>query len=329
MGTTVKKINASRAEISGEISTEDFMKHWDGVLKDFGKELTLGGFRKGHAPAHLILSHIGEEAVLHEMAERALAHAYPHILNEHKLDAIGRPHVSLTKLAKDNPLGFTIHTDLAPTLTLPDYRAIAKKVLDTDTPHIAVTDEEIDEVLKELRHARVKDGVEPELDDTFASTLGPFKTVDELKTKVRENLTLEKESRARDKSRVAVIEAIREQAQVSIPDILIEYEIEKMLAEMKASATQMNVPFDHYLSHLKKTEEELKESWRGDAEKRVAASLILDAIAKKEELTIDPEKLTHEVTHMKEHYPDADAERLKSYIESQLLHEAVFALLEK
>jgi len=305
------------------------MKHWKRVLTDFGKEITLEGFRKGHAPEELVLAHVGEEAILREMAERALAHAYPTILSEHKLDAIGRPSVSLTKLAKDNPLGFTIYTDLAPTLTLPDYRTLAKETLEADTPDVTVSDAEIDEVLKELRHARATDGVEPELDDTFAASVGPFKTVDELRVKVSENLTLEKESRARDKSRVAVIEAIREKADVSIPTILIEYEVEKMFAEMKASAAQMKIPFDHYLSHLKKTEEELKESWHDDAKNRVAASLILDAIAKKEGLTADPEKLEHEVSHMKEHYPDADPERLKTYVESQLVHEAVFALLEK
>ena len=105
---------------------------------------------------------------------------------------------------------------------------------------------------------------------------------------------------------------------------------------MKASAAQMHIPLEHYLGHLKKTEEELKVSWRPDAEKRVAASLILDAIAKKEGLTADPETLAHEIAHMKERlsadkagYPSIDPERLKIYIESQLLHEMVFALLEK
>lgn len=305
------------------------MKHWKGALADFGNSVTIEGFRKGHAPEHLVLQHVGEEAILREMAERAIASVYPEILKEHALDAIGRPAVSLTKLAKDNPLGFSIRTALAPTLTLPDYRALAKKALDAQPKNVEVSDTEVDAVIKELRQSRAVEGVEPEVDDAFAAALGPFKTVDELRAKIRENLRLEKESRDRDKARIAVIDAIYEKAQVSIPDLLIDYEVEKIFAEMKASAAQMQIPFEHYLGHLKKTEEELKVSWRPDAEKRVAASLILDAIAKKEGFTADPKKLAHEVSHMKEHYPDADPERLKIYIESQLLHEQVWALLEK
>lgn len=329
MNTTVKKLDKSLVEISGEIATEDFMKHWGDTLKDIGNEVTLEGFRKGHAPENLVIRHVGEETILRDMAERAIAAVYPRILKEHSIDAIGRPAVSLTKIAKDNPLGFTIRTAVTPTVTLPDYKTLAKKALDTEPKDTAVSDDEVERVIKELRQSRAKDGVEPELDNTFASTLGSFATVEELRAKIRENLTHEKESRARDKARIAVIDAIREKTEVSIPDILIEYEVEKILAEMKASAEQMKIPFEHYLGHLKKTEDELRVSWRPDAEKRVAASLILDAIAKKEGLTADPETLAHEVAHMKEHYPDADPERLKIYIENQLLHEQVFALLEK
>ena len=323
-------------EISGEIATEDFMKHWGDTLRDIGNEVTLEGFRKGHAPEHLVIRHVGEEALLRDMAERAITAVYPSILTEHSIDAIGRPAVALTKIAKDNPLGFIIRTAVAPVLQLPDYRTLAKEALDKEPRDVTIHDDEVERVIKELRQARVKNGAEPELDDTFASTLGPFATVEELRAKVRENLSLEKESRARDKARIAVIDAIREKTEISIPDILIDYEVEKILAEMKASAAQMHIPLEHYLGHLKKTEEELKVSWRPDAEKRVAASLILDAIAKKEGLTADPETLAHEIAHMKERlsadkagYPSIDPERLKIYIESQLLHEMVFALLEK
>ena len=305
------------------------MQHWGSALIDIGNELTLEGFRKGHAPEHLVLRHVGEEALLREMAERAISALYPSILTEHSIDAIGKPSVALTKIAKDNPLGFTIRTAVAPTVTLPDYHELAKKIRGAPVQGVEVTDAEVDGVIQELRHSRAKDGNEPELDDAFTATLGPFNTVDELRVKVRENLTLEKESRERDKARISLLDAIREKSNITIPDILIDYEVEKIFAEMKASAAQMNIPFEHYLSHLKKTEEELKNSWRGDAEKRVAGSLILDAIAKEEKFTVEPEKLTHEVLHMKEQYQSADPERLKIYIESHLLHEMVFALLEK
>ena len=45
-----------------------------------------------------------------------------------KLDVIGRPEITITKIAKGNPLGFKIKTALAPKLTLPDYRTIAREI---------------------------------------------------------------------------------------------------------------------------------------------------------------------------------------------------------
>lgn len=315
-------------EISGEISADDFMSHYSGAIADISETLTIEGFRKGHAPENVILRHVSEESILAEMAERAIGSIYPTLLKKHSVDAIGRPQVTLTKLAKNNPLGFSIKTAVIPTVVLPDYRTLAKKAISPQSAVEIVTEEEIDSVLKELQRARAKDGVEPELTDDFVAQLGPFKTILELREKIKENLMLEKESRAKDKSRIAIVDAIRQETKIEIPEILIASEVEKMMAEMKASAAQMQMPFEHYLKHLNKTEEELKASWKPDAIKRVEAALILEAIAKKEELTVPEESLEHEVSHMKEHYPDADVNRLRNYIGGQLLNEEVFKLLE-
>ena len=57
----------------------------------------------------------------------ALSEYYPKILEENKIDAISRPEISITKLARKNPLGFKIKTATMPEMKLPDYKQIAKK----------------------------------------------------------------------------------------------------------------------------------------------------------------------------------------------------------
>lgn len=328
MHVTVTKKDGGIVEISGELETSLLMEEWPRALADFNESLTIEGFRKGHAPEHIIVAKVGEEAILREAAERALGTAYPSIIKEHNIDAIGRPSVRITKLAKNNPLGFVIETAVAPEVTLGDYKAHLK-ALPAQEPAEEVAEKDVDTVLEELRRARAKEEVLPELNDEFATTVGDFTTLNDLRTKVRENLSLEKAARAKDKRRIALLDALIAKIPIEIPDLLIESEIDKMLAELKDSTSRMNISFVDYLTHIKKTEGELRHAWRDDARKRVAGALILEAIGKKEKLKPDPEKLAHEVAHMKEHYPDAPSSRIEHYVHAHMVNDLVFSLLEK
>jgi len=62
--------------------------------------------------------------------------------------------------------------------------------------------------------------------------------------------------------------------------------------------------------------------------KRAKLQLVLAEIAKQEKLTPDAERLEREVSHVKEHYPDAEESAVRSYVGAQMLNEKVFALLE-
>ena len=75
----------------------------------------------------------------------ALNEHYPKIIEEEKIDAISRPEISITKLARKNPLGFKIKTAVLPEIKLPDYKNIAKDILSKLTDeekNIVVTDED-------------------------------------------------------------------------------------------------------------------------------------------------------------------------------------------
>ena len=109
------------------------------------EHLELAGFRKGHIPEDIAKNNIAETLLLNEMAEKVLQEIYPTIIKEKRLDVIGRPELSITKLARNNPLGFTITATILTAIELPDYKKIASGV-DSSTPEI-VTEEMVDKVL--------------------------------------------------------------------------------------------------------------------------------------------------------------------------------------
>lgn len=124
----LKNLPDSEVELAGELPAETLLKFRPVALTKLGAEIKLPGFRPGQVPEAILEKQLGEERILWQMAELALKEWYPKIIEEQKLDPIGRPEIIITKLASGNPLGFKIKTALAPNFTLPDYQAIAKEL---------------------------------------------------------------------------------------------------------------------------------------------------------------------------------------------------------
>ncbi|MFH1608733.1 MAG: trigger factor family protein, partial [Patescibacteria group bacterium] len=157
--TNVKKLPKSEIEIEGELEAEAFELYFDRALNKIGAEIEVDGFRKGKVPQNILLSKIPEIRILEEMAGMAIEEHYPKILESEKLDVISRPEISITKLARKNPLGFKIKTALMPETKLPDYKKIAKDIVSkiTDTEKkIEVTEKEVEDTILDIRKSRAK-----------------------------------------------------------------------------------------------------------------------------------------------------------------------------
>ena len=137
----IKLLPNSEVEIIGEISAEIFMSGRNLAVKEFSEKAEMDGFRKGKIPEDILIKNIGLGAVLEKMAVIALEKEYPKIISEHKIRAIGRPEITLTKLVENNPLGFKIKTSVLPEVTLPDYKNIAKKILSDKNKEENLTEE--------------------------------------------------------------------------------------------------------------------------------------------------------------------------------------------
>ncbi len=344
MKIEIKKLPKSLVEIMGTIDTEDFESFRGKAMKHLAEHADLPGFRKGHIPEATLISAIGEMPILEEMAEIAIDSRYPEIIMGNKIDAIGHPSISILKLAKANPFEFKIVTAVVPEIELPDYKKIAGKKT-KDTIKVTVEDKEVDDVILNIRKQRagkaetmgeegtvieteIKEENLPALDEEFLKSLGEFKTVDDLKKLLRENMTKEKEQQAKEKRRMEIINAISEETKAELPDILIESELGRMVAQFKHDVSQMGIKFEDYLVHLKKTEEDMKKEWTKDAEARAKTQLIINKIADEEKINPEKADLEKEIDHIMEHYPDADRNRTIGYVEMVMTNEKVLEFLE-
>jgi len=350
MKITTKKLPKSEVEIEGELESEIFENYYGKALKKIGEGLELPGFRKGKAPEAVIISKIGEMRVLEEMAELALSEHYPKILEDQKIDAVGRPEISITKLARKNPLGFKIKTAVLPEIKLPDYKKIAKKVLtqiNKEEKPLEVSEKELEDTIMDIRKSRApkmqmkdhvhKEGEEhahdaagelPEFTEEFVKGLGPFENIEDFKNKLRENIKLEKQNQEKEKTRLKIIEGVMAETAVEIPEVLTESEVSKILYRMESDISVMGLKFEDYLKHLNKTKEDLRKEFRKDGEKKAKLSLVLNEISKAEKLVADPEQIAKEVAVILEHYKDADPERAQMHAENVLLNERIFQFLE-
>lgn len=349
----ITKLPKSEIEIEGEIEANVLESYYSNALKKIGENVELDGFRKGKVPENILISKIPESHILEEMAEMALMDYYPKMIEEEKIDAISRPEISITKLARKNPLGFKIKTAVMPEMELPNYKKIAKETISgmTDAEKsLEVTDEEVENTIMDIRKSRApkvhmaephehKEGEEhnhehevptelPELNDEFVKALGPFENVADFKDKLKENLKLEKNNQVKEKTRLKMIEKIIEETKVDMPEILVQVELDKILYRMESDITQMGIKFEDYLKHLNKTVEDLRTEFRGDAEKKSKLALVLNKISKVENITADKEQVAREVAMILEHYKDADPERAEMHAENVLTNEAVFQFLE-
>ncbi len=353
---TKKELENSRVEISGTIPYEDLVIHEEIALARLAKEIEIDGFRKGQVPPATARQYLQDMAILEAMAEEALMKEYGDIITTHAPDAIGRPDINITKIARDNPMEFKMTVTVMPKIKLSDYKKIAKTE-NKNKQIVTVTDEEVEKSLSELQKMRAGGGKThthpdgsvhdenhndvsaeavadealtlPELNDEFAQSFGDsFKTLEDLKNKIRENMQKEKEMIESDKVRMAIGERIIEEMETSIPDLLIDGEIERMAYRMESDLANSGMNLDEYAKMIGKSMDDIKSEWRPSAEKRVKLQLALDEIAKLENVTPDAEQVEKEVEQLKQMYKDIDPLRAKLYVESQLKNEKTFEFLD-
>lgn len=136
--------------------------------------------------------------------------------------------------------------------------------------------------LKEIRKE-----VLPAIDDEMARQLGPFTTMDEVRAKIRENLTQGYDKRSEQELNEQIFSQILEKTPFDVPDSMVEYELEHILADAERSFAYHNKRFEE----AGISRESLAEKYRDTAEKQVRRQLILGKIIDQEKMELADEDL--------------------------------------
>jgi trigger factor len=182
----------------------------------------------------------------------------------------------------------------------------------------------------------VQERIIPDLNDEFAKSLGNFTSLESLEKNISEGILEEKELKEKQRMQMELIEKIANESKMEIPPVLIDEELERMIAEFKFSISSFGLDFETYLKEIKKTIDELKKEWRKQAENRVRITASLKAIAAKENIEVSDEEIEEKIIEELKNYPDIeqakkdiDLKLLREYTREVLRNEKVLGLLIK
>ncbi|MGE5588523.1 MAG: trigger factor [Clostridia bacterium] len=132
-------------------------------------------------------------------------------------------------------------------------------------------------VVKEIRVRKL-----PDVNDEFAKAVGGFDSLDAMKRDIRERLEKSAQSRAEAEYRKAVVDRITQEAEVDVPEPLVDRQVDFMVRDLAESLAQQGMTLEGYLEACGMDEEALRKSYRDDAKALVKSELVLDAISKAE-----------------------------------------------
>lgn len=420
----IRKLPKSQLEIKISVPAEDLEKFLDMAAEELSRDLKISGFRPGKAPRKIVEQRVGSEKVLAYAAEKAVKKSYVESIAKNKIEVIGEPKITITKIAPGNDLEYKAVVGIMPEISLGDYRKRVKGMKKSEPEKIK--SEEIQKELEYLRKSRAKlitvsrvakkddyveidfnvliDGKEieggksqnhpltigesyfipgfeenligmkaedekefdlefpkdyhkkelagkpakfkvkmnlvqekdlPEMNDDFAKRLGKFENLESLKKSILEGMELEQKKKNEEKRRQEILEKIISECQVEIPDVLLESELEKMMAEFEQNISGMGMKLDDYFASIKKTRDEVRAGWNESAEKRVKSALALREIARLENISPESAEIEEEMNKTLAHFKDqgemeknVDMEKLYGYVKGVLQNEKVFKFLE-
>ncbi len=153
----------------------------------------------------------------------------------------------------------------------------------------------------------------PELDDELAKDVSDFDTLDEYKASVKEKLEETKESTATGKLREELLEQAMENATIELPAPMVALEAENMVYDMAQRLQYQGLSLEQYFQYTGQNMETMKASMQPEAEKKIKARLVLEAIAATENFDITDEDVDGEIARMAEMY-NMEIDKIKETI---------------
>ena len=174
----------------------------------------------------------------------------------------------------------------------------------------------------------------PKMDDEFAKDVSEFDTLDELKNSIKEKLDTQNVEKAKYETESEAIKAVCDNAKLDIPNGMVEVEIDNMMKDMETRLSYQGLNMNQYLQMMNKTENDVRDNFRGQATESIKTRLVLEAIVKAEKIEATPEEITEKIKEMASQYGRKEEElqeneQLKEYLSASIENEKAIDFIVK
>ncbi len=325
----IRKNKNCKRTLEVALPAEKVRDEFDRVYKSIGKTASVPGYRIGKAPRDLLELYYGKTAE-EEVLKNLIPEAYKKVLEEHKLEPIGYPHISDVRLDFKEGLSYRASIETRPEFSLRNYKGLRLKRKDME-----IKEEDVEKNLEAIREANAqrvpkqdseeKEKVLPGLDDEFAKDLG-FETLEKLKDAVRGNLKEKLKQESESDLEMQVINQLIEGINFELPESLVNTEKERLLKDANnriayIDAVQKKQNPDKSFSLTDKDRKELEENAQKQAVQQVKAFFILDRIAQIEKIYLKEEDIERRVEQIAAQYKKTKDEVRRHLEKSHMLDE--------
>jgi trigger factor len=412
MHHTLERLPKNQVKITVTLTKEEVEAGMNHAVEHMGADVTLPGFRPGHAPASAIRAKIGEDKLFEHAIEEMIRDSFSAIMLEEDLAAVGQPFFAPVKMAVGQEFIYSAEVSLMPSvIKLGDYKKVTISAAD-----LSVKPEEFARAKEDLRRLRQQEspaaeGVQatkgdkvtvdlsmkqkgvmieggdaknhhvytaeehyipgftdaligltvgetktftldfpadhpqkhlagqpveftvavtainklmlPTWNDDFAKELG-LDSVSALENKFQENLTLERQNNDIARQERELLETIANTSTFDeFSDLLVNQEIEKMVQELQQWTEEQGIAFEDYLKSLGKSLAELKLEFTPQAIMRLKVALVIEEIAKKEQIAADNSAVDAEIDRLAAGMKGND--QVREYLYSPAFRERITA----
>lgn len=271
MKTEVKKLEGSKRELHIQVDGDIVKNKFVEVFEKITKEAKVKGFRQGNAPRDIIEKNYSSQA--HQMVvEELVPGLYDEAIKKEALDVLELPSISDVKIEKDS-LSFKATVEITPEINLPKYKGLKAGYAKQE-----VSPDEVKRKLDGLKESRKAEA----LDDKFARSLG-YPDLAEFEKVLEKQIYLQKESEARQKLEQGIIDTLLKGLDFKLPQSLVDRQLQDLVRQTKLDLALKGFPKDK----IDEQEKLFIEKLEPQAKEQVRVYLVLAAIAKKENITLD------------------------------------------
>ena len=179
----------------------------------------------------------------------------------------------------------------------------------------------------------IKEKVLPEIDDEFAKDVSEFDNLEDYKKDLNKKIKADKENHAKIDMEQEAIDKFIEKVEVTIPEEMIDSEVDKMIEEMNANLSYQGLNIDQYLQYMGTTLDEYKKQMRDQAQRRIKLDLGLEYVAKEEKVEVEEKDIDEKIKELAAQYGNKDDESLlknenaRNYMRQQLVYEKTMKVI--